>query len=247
MKGGNSLKRLVAFMTAFLTIFGLVFHAFCEEEPKAREVLYFYENYCESCSPEEDFKEYFRSLTGISIDECEYLAYNTVRSSGQKALKDACERYGLEKKRMPMVIVDGKAYYGAGEMENVLTADALLWGESTDSVIVLLTVPFCESCVRAVKELEKLPETVMLKRGNIEIESRVIVEKMDISKNSGLAAQLFDTYSVPEEERIAPCAFYADRYLSGADAIEERLLSEVLLGWAAGGVDILTSETENQE
>lgn len=222
-------------------------HALCENEAPGREVLYFFENYCESCNPEEDFKAYFRSLTGVSLDACDYLAYNTAKSSGQKALSEAARKYGLEKTSVPMVIVDGIAYYGASEMDEALVVDALSWGETTDSVIVLLTVPMCESCLRAAKTLKQLPETVILKRGNHEIESVVIPQIIDITEHPALAAALFDAYSVPEEKRIAPSVFYADTCLNGADEIEKRLIAEVALGWAQGGVKLLTEETLPQE
>ena len=241
------MRRLMACLMMVLMSVCFFSHALCENEAPGREVLYFFENYCESCNPEEDFKAYFRSLTGVSLDACDYRAYNTAKSSGQKALSEAAQKYGLEKTSVPMVIVDGIAYYGAGEMDEALVVDALSWGETTDSVIVLLTVPMCESCLRAAKTLKQLPETVILKRGNHEIESVVIPQIIDITEQPALAAALFDAYSVPEEKRIAPSVFYADTCLNGADEIGKRLIAEVALGWAQGGVKLLTEETLPQE
>ncbi len=241
------MRRLMACLMMVLMSVCFFSHALCENEAPGREVLYFFENYCESCNPEEDFKAYFRSLTGVSLDACDYRAYNTAKSSGQKALSEAAQKYGLEKTSVPMVIVDGIAYYGAGEMDEALVVDALSWGETTDSVIVLLTVPMCESCLRAAKTLKQLPETVILKRGNHEIESVVIPQIIDITEQPALAAALFDAYSVPEEKRIAPSVFYADTCLNGVDEIEKRLIAEVALGWAQGGVKLLTEETLPQE
>lgn len=241
------MRRLMACLMMVLMSVCFFSHALCENEAPGREVLYFFENYCESCNPEEDFKACFRSLTGVSLDACDYRAYNTAKSSGQKALSKAAQKYGLEKTSVPMVIVDGIAYYGAGEMDEALVVDALSWGETTDSVIVLLTVPMCESCLRAAKTLKQLPETVILKRGNHEIESVVIPRIIDITEQPALAAALFDAYSVPEEKRIAPSVFYADTCLNGADEIEKRLIAEVALGWAQGGVKLLTEETLPQE
>lgn len=241
------MRRLMACLMMVLMSVCFFSHALCENEAPGREVLYFFENYCESCNPEEDFKAYFRSLTGVSLDACDYRAYNTAKSSGQKALSEAAQKYGLEKTSVPMVIVDGIAYYGAGEMDEALVVDALSWGETTDSVIVLLTVPMCESCLRAAKTLKQLPETVILKRGNHEIESVVIPQIIDITEQPALAAALFDAYSVPEEKRIAPSVFYADTCLNGADEIEKRLIAEVALGWAQGGVKLLDEEILPEE
>lgn len=230
------MKRFFACLTILALLICQLCSGFCEAVDAQMEVIYFYENYCESCAPEEDFIEYFRSLTGVSLTGCDYRAYNVARSSGQTALAEAEALYELENVNIPMVIVDGTAYCGASQMESALAEDALSWGGTTDSCIVLLTVPMCENCVRAGKTLKTLPETVLLKRGNLEIESKVMVETIDISAQPEIAARLFDAYAVPDEQRIAPSVFYADRYLSGIEAIEKSLAAEVALGWAAGGV-----------
>ena len=203
-----------------------------------REVLYFYENYCEACTPEEDFAEYFRSLTGTDLSGCAYSAYNVVRSDGKKAMTEAAERFGLTDPALPLVIVDGIAYSGASQMETGLPQASLNWGTVTDSTIVYLYVPACESCARAVAVLESLPESVILKRGSMEIESPITVQRIDVSAQSGTAQALFEAYGVPDEQRITPIVFFADRYLAGADAIEKNLVSMVNLGWAAGGVSV---------
>jgi len=206
-----------------------------------REVLYFYENYCESCSPEEDFAEYFRSLTGVPLEDFNYTAYNVAHSSGRKALEETAERFGLTGTTVPLVIVDGVAYSGASEMERGLPEASLSWGTETESTIVYLYVPACESCARAVAVLEDLPESVMITRGAIEIESKVVIERVDVSAHPGVASRLFDVYGVPDEQRITPSVFFADRYLSGAESIEKNLAAMVSLGWAAGGVELPAS------
>lgn len=241
------MKRFSACLCILALLVCLMRNGCCEQETLRREVIYFYENYCESCSPEEDFREYFRALTGVSLDECDYLAYNIARSSGQTALAEAEALHGLDNPNIPMVIVDGAVYCGAAEMESTLASDALEWGVSTDSTIILLTLPFCENCVRAAEVMENLPETVVLRRGNLEIESAVIFESVDIGAQPELVAQLFEARSVPEEQRIAPCVFYADRYLSGIEAIEKNLAAEVELGWAAGGVKLPPAGAPLQE
>ncbi|MGN0803378.1 MAG: hypothetical protein ACI4MF_12355 [Candidatus Faecivicinus sp.] len=209
-------------------------------------VLYFYENYCESCTPEEDFAEIFRSLTGLDLADCDYSAYNAVRESGKAQLSATLEALGLESAALPLTVVDGVAYQGADELESRLPERALEWGGSTDSAIVYLYVPACESCARAEAVLESLPETVTLQRGSYAIESAVTVERIDASAHSALADALFQAYGVPDERRVTPIAFFADRYLSGADAIEASLAEMVRLGWAAGGVQ-LPAEAEAEE
>lgn len=241
------MKRFSAWLCIFSLLVCLFCQGQCEQEIPRREVIYFYENYCESCAPEEDFIEYFRSLTGVSLAECDYRAFNIARSSGQSALAEAEELYGLKDWNIPMAIVDGEVYCGAAEMESALVEDALSWGVSTDSTVVLLTVPMCESCAGAAEILENLPETVLLRRGNLEIESAVIVQTIDISTQPEAAEQLFEIYAVPDGQRIAPCVFYADRYLSGLEAIRKNLAAEVELGWAAGGIKLPSADAPMQE
>ena len=56
---------------------------------QGRRVVYFYENYCESCRPEEEFAETFYALTGERLADCEFTAYNAARSDGRAALEVA--------------------------------------------------------------------------------------------------------------------------------------------------------------
>ena len=162
----------------------------------------------------------------------------TRRSDGRAALEAAKTEYALERVSLPMVVVDGKAYCGAKEMETSLAETALSWQETKDSEILYLYTPACESCARAAAVLETLPETVTVRRGESEFESKIVVRRVDASAEPALAAALFDAYAAPDEKRITPTVFYGDTYLSGADAIERVLPGAVTLGWAAGGVRV---------
>ena len=205
-------------------------------ETARHTVLYFYENYCESCSPDEEFAETFRALTGLSLDECDYTAWNTVRQTGRDQLEQTLAELGLETASLPMAVVDGVAYQGASELESALAEAALSWGNAKDSAIVYLYAPACESCARAVKVLDALPESVTVTRGSVQFESPVTVTRIDASAQTGTANALFEAYAVPDDDRITPIVFFADRYLAGADDIEASLADMVALGWAVGGV-----------
>ena len=202
---------------------------------QGRRVVYFYENYCESCRPEEEFAETFYALTGERLADCEFTAYNAARSDGRAALEAAKAEYALERVSLPMAIVDDKAYCGAKEMETSLAETALAWHETTDSEILYLYTPACESCARAAAVLDALPETVTVRRGESGFESKIVVRRVDASAEPALAAALFDACDAPDKKRITPAVFYGDTYLSGADAIERTLPGAVKLGWAAGG------------
>lgn len=211
------------------------------------QVRYFYTNYCEQCDPDETFAEEFHQLTGFDLADCDYAGYNVVHAVGRAAYEAQLEALGLGTASLPMIVVDGVAYQGAGELNARLPEAALSWGSTQDSAIVYLYTPACESCARAAKVLEQLPASVSIKRGSFAFESAVTVEKIDASANMALADALFAAYDVPDEGRITPIVFFADRYLSGADAIEKSLIAMVELGWAAGGVKVDTqAETEIQ-
>ncbi|MEE1199175.1 MAG: hypothetical protein U0L09_00830, partial [Christensenellales bacterium] len=66
----------------------------------------------------------------------------------------------------------------------------------------------------------------------------VIIERIDISREPGIAEALFEAYQVPDDRRVAPSVFLPDRCLSGADEIEKHLADMVRLGWAAGSVSL---------
>lgn len=212
-------------------------------EADRHSVTYFYRNYCEACAPEEDFAEEFRALTGLSLSECDFTGWNVVRSDGQAALDAALAEHGLASASLPMVIVDGAVYQGAAEMNADLARAALSWRATNDSEILYLYVPACESCARAEAALDALPDSVTLKRGDQTLESRVTVRRVDVSADPGYADALFEAYDVPDAQRVTPIAFFADRYLAGAEAIEARLGESVRLGWAAGGVPQVAAES----
>lgn len=202
----------------------------------AHEVVYFYESYCESCSPEEDFAADFRALTGLSLDKCAFAAHNVVTQSGRHALDDAVKQYALEEPSLPMAIVDGTVYAGSRALSDELPRTALSWIDTTDSVVLYLYVPACESCARAAAVLDSLPESVEVRRGGVQFTSQVRVEKIDASAQTALANALFEAYEVPDGRRATPCAFLSDRCLSGIDEIERDLPVLVTIGRAAGGV-----------
>lgn len=222
------MKRLFALLALFL----LALPAMAEP---AHEVLYFYENYCESCDPEAEFAKDFFELTGIALSRCDFKGYNVARSGGRSAFEEFCREHSLEDAALPLTEVDGKIYVGGNALRTDLPKDALSWGGSTDSTVLYLYVPACESCARAVQALDALPENVQVRRGDMTFESKVTVEKIDVSARSDVAMQLFEQYEVPDEQRITPSVFFGEHYLSGADAIEKNLAQMVELGWAVGG------------
>lgn len=207
-----------------------------ESGAKAHTVEYYYRSYCEACAPEEDFAAEFQALTGTKLSDCDFAAWNVVRADGQAALSAALVRLGLDDAALPLAIVDGVAYQGSAQMNARLAEAALAWHDTLDSEILYCYVPACESCEEAEAALDALPEAVTFRRGDREIESRVTVRRVDVSADPAFAEALYEAYAVPDDRRVTPIAFFADRYLSGVKDIRDRLAAEVALGWASGGV-----------
>lgn len=203
------------------------------------EVIYFYTNICESCTPEEDFQAEYRSLTGQELPSGALRAYNVFHAGNQEIMEETLAAYGLsaDDVSLPVVIADGQIYQGATEMYAKLPQDAL-GATGQESRIYYLYVPACESCKRVEAVLAGLPEALTITRGTYSFESPVVVEKIDVSANPGIAMALFDQYHVPDEKRITPSVFYAGGYLSGADAVEKSLLMQVRAGRAVGAIGL---------
>ena len=235
------MRRAFALLLALLA---LCAHALAENAGARHSVEYYYRNYCESCTPEADFAAQFRELTGLDLSQCDFTAWNAARADGQAALAEAAERLGIDDPALPMAVVDGIPYQGASQMRGALVETALSWHETLDSEILFLYVPACERCDEAEAALDALPESVTLRRGDKQIESRVRVRRVDVSADPGFAQALFEAYGVPDDRRVTPIAFFADRYLAGAEAISGRLAQEVALGWASGGVPEVAAAPE---
>jgi len=182
---------------------------------------YYYMNVCDACNPADEFRETFHVLTGEYTDDYRYVHYNTYKADGKAKLLDAIERYGLDADavRLPLVIVDGVAYMGETQIQSDLPRYTISRAESTRSLIYYLYVTACESCEKARRIIEELPETADVKIGSYAFQSELRVEKVDIGANTGLAFALFDAFNVPEEKRLAPIVFIGDRYYQGVESI----------------------------
>lgn len=203
-----------------------------EDKP---EVLYFYENYCGSCTPELDFEEEFALLTGQDLKDFRYRAYN-VRNAANRALyEEALDQYQVpeEQRLLPLVLAAGKVYSGATQIAQALPAD-FLENRSTDSVLYYLYTPSCQSCAQAKQTLDALPETLRVTRGSYSFDSRVVVVPVNIYEQLGVAQALFERHGVPERDQIAPSVFLRDSYLSGAERIEKLLAVQLERGAAVG-------------
>lgn len=216
-KPGRRLLLLIAALIALQTVWSAA-------ESSRPTLIYFFENYCDACHPEVDFIEQFHALTGQRVEQYAY-SYHNVRFAQGRALFDAtAEEYGLgpDERFLPMVVVNGTVYSGNSKLETALPMD-FLENESTDSLVYYLYSPACESCARAERTVDALPESVRVRRGGVEFDSAVAVRRINIYEDPSTAQALFRQYRVPESRQITPIAFLGEDYVDGAELIESRL------------------------
>ncbi len=208
-------------------------------------LLYFYENYCDACKPEEEFAESFSGLTGRSISEYRCRYYNVRRESDRAAYEQALIDYNVpeDEQYLPMAIVDGVVYAGNSRITSAMPA-AFTQNESTDSVIYYLYSPSCESCVQAKEVLDALPKSTTVTRGTYEFESNIQIICINIYEQPGAAKALFERYDVPEDKQTTPIIFLRDKYLSGADSIS-RILSFYIGNAEAVGTALLDTGADS--
>ena len=206
-----------------------------EAEPERPSLLYFYENYCDACRPDVEFIDEFYALTGRHVAEYAYRAYNIRYTENRSLFDETAQTYGIspEDRFVPMVVVDGKAYVGNSKLETALPMD-FIENKSTDSLIYYLYSPACESCAAAEKVIDGLDGRVTVKRGQVEFDSDLIIEKINIYDNPSKAQALFTRYHVPEFQQTTPVVFLRDDYVNGAEQIEKRLPYMLNKGLAVG-------------
>ena len=213
------MRRRIAWL---LMVLLLPAFALAESEPKPI-VHYFYENYCGSCHPDEDFHGEFRGLTGEKLTDYRYRPFNTATEAGKAQLQAVAAEFGIEAPLLPLVIVDGEVFMGNTQIQSALPAYGLARAESTVSTLYYLYVDGCADCAKAKALLDALPKTIMVVRGDYEFDSELVIRAVHILDDAPMAAALFDAYSVPEESRFAPMLLAGERYREGLSAMERFL------------------------
>lgn len=227
------MKRFFCLTLVLLLAFWLLPKALAEIKP---ELKYFFESYCGSCTPEEDFIASFREMTGKNTSDYDCKFYNIRYENAREALDSAIAEYNIpkEKQLLPLLIVDGEIYGGQDAISSFLPKDTVSREDTTDSVIYYLYVTACGSCAEAKKTLDTIPASVSITRGTSTFESKVEIIPVNIGEDTSLALSLFESYRVPEDKRFAPIVFLRNGYLSGSEEIARELLSSINRGEAVG-------------
>ena len=208
-------------------------------------LLYFFEEYCDSCHPEIDFSETFHTLTGRHVSEYAYSYYNVRFADNRLLFEKTADEYGIaqEDRLLPMAIVNGKVYPGDSKITLAMPLD-FIENTSTDSLIYYLYSPACESCADAEKFLDALSGSIEVTRGEARFDSSIVVNRINIYDDPSTAAALFQRYQVPDDKQTTPIVFLRERYLNGAERIE-RYLEFYLKTGEAVGTTILTEKAND--
>lgn len=124
---------------------------YIDENAEEKPLLeFFFENYCDSCKPENEFMASFNDLTGKDISDYRYRYYNVRTAANMELYKQALIDYGVpeDEQYLPMAIVDGVAYPGNSKIANAMPAH-FTQNESTDSVIYYLYSPPAKAALRS--------------------------------------------------------------------------------------------------
>ena len=190
------------------------------------EVLqYFYLNACEQCTPEEDFAAEFLRLTGQSLADHQVVFHNVFHDQGRAAYDKATAGWSEKDKKLPLLIMGGKAYAGTTAIASGLKTTFGVNTQDTRSVVYFLTTPACGSCERARETVEQHPSIVPVEIGGQLTSSTVEVREINISAQPELAMALFRQYGVPDAQRTAPMILMGETFLAGEDAIAASFLS----------------------
>jgi cytochrome c biogenesis protein CcdA len=227
------MKRFFCLTLIFLMALGLFPKVLAESKP---ELLYYFENYCGSCTPEEDFIDEFRKMTGKNAGDYDCKFFNIRYESAKAALDSAIAANNIpkEKQLLPLLIVDGEIYAGQDAISSELPKDTLSREDTTDSVIYYLYLTACGSCAEAKMTLDTLPASIFITWGAYTFKSKVEIVPINIGEDTALALSLFESYRVPEDKQFAPIIFLRDMYLSGSEEITRELNASLLRGEAVG-------------
>ena len=198
---------------------------------------YYYANYCESCSPDQEFAAEFEAMSGQKIDAWVYLPYNVVTRAGQEAYREMLDRLGLQDEdNFPVAVVNGRAFVGSAALAAELPAFLVEQMDSTDSVVYYLRSDD-ESCAETDEWAADCPEAIEVTLGKYSFESCLRIVTLDVDEQAGEAERLLDAFGVPEAQRRAPVMLAGSGCWQGAEAIRIFLDFQLAKGAALGTPD----------
>lgn len=98
-----------------------------------------------------------------------------------------------------------------------------------DSVILYFSTLSCRDCLKMKELLDGLEREIVLDTGK---KSQIRVCEISIAEEENVPVlwQFFESYQVPQEERMVPILFFSKGFLPGVKAAEQNLLTELKKG-----------------
>ncbi len=121
--------------------------------------------------------------------------------------------------------------------------------KDSDSYLLYFSTTACESCESAGKLIDGLPKNLTLLMDGKEIDSRLVVEERNITKDGNLSLyqQVLKEWNIPEKDRVVPLIVFQGGYLSGKEAILAGLEKALAGGKALDFTRKVTTTNEQAE
>lgn len=227
------LKTCKILLLLLVCITALSFSAAAEEE-----LHYFYFHICEQCTPQEDFANEFKRLTGQNLEKYKVVFHNVFHDRGRAEYEQTTAGWIGEEKQLPLLIMGGKAYSGTSSIAEGLQTQFNTRQQDHRSVVYFLTATACGSCERVRGIVNQHPDIIPIELNGRLISSQVEIIQINVSAQPEIAMLLFQQYAVPDEMRIAPMILMGDTYLAGEKAITDRFLVLLKSGAALNTPDL---------
>ncbi|MDF2538024.1 MAG: Cytochrome c biosis protein-like protein [Herbinix sp.] len=224
--------------------------------PEKIEMYYFHEGICDSCDPTKEFDEIVNNelesvkhMYPYSIDRV-----SIYQSGGRSKFEKICDELGLsiDSLELPLLIVGGKTYQGNESIEKNILEAYLTTGEdifergyvynpknkktgpglfddyktsSENITLVYFYRVVCDECIQTKPIIDQLPKTVEINGEPINVD--LIKINTRSGNNGDRITVLFDSYHVPDEERMVPIIFTSSGYYAGIERISKYLEDEL--------------------
>lgn len=220
------------------------------EQKEQIEIVYFYDNPCASCDEEGKFIELFNSSVGTEKEDAEIKLnmHNTFHASGRNLLQQYFKEYKVPKEKQVTPILFINNVFLAGDrainerlddvFSQVKQETAVDVGNQT--IILHFNVTACRECEEVSNILNSLEDGYLVELGDKHVYSHVVLKEFNIGEpeNLELVKKYFEIYKVPEREQSVPIIFIGDTYLSGREAIQQKLVNKIKRGEGINTLDL---------
>jgi thiol-disulfide isomerase/thioredoxin len=238
------------------------------ELPDKAELYYFYDELCELCNESgKYFAMLDEKLSNEDRNRYphDFPVYNVYHTSGRAEYERITDSMGISRDtlNLPVLIAGGRVFQGFETIAGNIREAYLTAGEDifvnrrvynpakkkigdhlfddypvrSDHVnIVYFYRITCPECAKVTPLIDRLSKTVKIEGKNIPLTVTRINTRS--GNNGERIAAFFETYGVPDADRMVPIVFFADSYLAGAEAIGGGLQDR--LEQKPGSVNLLT-------